>query len=134
MKVTLLIVASLFALCSADYNKVQLAEIMKVTKKCYNQLNISYESDLVERVIYNRSFSDDPTTKEFINCLLVEFNVWESDGVINRDVVVNFMAQQYDPVKVRSILNKCFRPTGATQEDKAYNYARCFFDHLTFEL
>ena len=72
--------------------------------------------------------------QEFINCLLAEFNVWESDGVINRDVVVNFMAQQYDPVKVRSILNKCFRPTGATQEDIAYNYVRCFFDHLTFEL
>lgn len=72
--------------------------------------------------------------QKFINCFLTEFNVWESEGVINRDVVVNFLGRQYDPVKVRATVDKCLRPAGATPEDKAYNYIRCFFKNITYKI
>ncbi|XP_065079971.1 uncharacterized protein LOC135702857 [Ochlerotatus camptorhynchus] len=132
MKILLLISALVFGFCSADYSKQQIAEIMQVTKQCYKKLDIPFDSDLIERVMYNRDFPDDQTTKKFINCMLIDLGFWESEGVIDREAVVNFMAEQYDSEKVREVVGKCFRPTGTTQEDKAFNYLRCFFKNKTF--
>ncbi|XP_065080013.1 uncharacterized protein LOC135702885 [Ochlerotatus camptorhynchus] len=111
-----------------------MAEIMEVTKQCYKKLDIPFDSDLVERVMYNRNMLEDQTTKKFANCMLAGLGLWESEGVIDRDAVVNFMAMKYDAKEVRDIVGKCFRPTGETQEDKAYNYFKCVFKNKTFEL
>ncbi|XP_055550826.1 uncharacterized protein LOC129733198 [Wyeomyia smithii] len=131
----LVFVGLVIASCSADYTPKQQAFLADIIAKCAVDLKVTLGSDLLERSKSGKNpFPDNEKTKSFVICFMTKTGVLSPDGTIATQKFIDFLAEGHDVKAITDVVQKCAKVEGATPEDKAYNFHKCFWEEKTFEL
>nr|XP_029708682.1 uncharacterized protein LOC109407716 [Aedes albopictus] len=116
------------------YTKSQVREIFSAGKQCMRILNIPLESDIVERVLYNRDVVKDEETLKYFDCGTKKLGWVDSEGNLEISPMVEFFSRNIPRKEVQDVLEKCkISFDGANVGEKMFNYHQCFFEKKEFK-
>ncbi|XP_021695332.1 uncharacterized protein LOC110675217 [Aedes aegypti] len=130
----LLVLALILHICFADYSKYQLDTFKDISMQCYRNLGIPEDSDILQRIEYNRNITEDPLIKEFLLCGQKLLGWIDTDGNFQNETIIRFFSDRYDAEQVKEVVELCVLSGGETVLDKVYNFHQCYFKHKKYAL
>lgn len=83
------------------------------------------DKELVKKARAGDFDFDDAKMKSFTFCMLKKPGIMTDDGVLHKDVALS-KADDSVKDKVSKAIDACLKETGATNDEKAWNYVKCY--------
>ncbi|XP_058455255.1 uncharacterized protein LOC131432767 isoform X2 [Malaya genurostris] len=132
---TISIVLGLSALCQAGYTEKQTQSLNFIIGECAKEQGIELNSDFTEQWKYTGDlFPDEEKSKQFAVCLDHKMGVLGADGTIESQVLIDFLAEGHDVQPLTELVQHCAESDGDSAEDRLYEFYKCFWAEITFEL
>ncbi|XP_001843647.2 uncharacterized protein LOC6033159 [Culex quinquefasciatus] len=134
MKLAFVIVLFIAGSCMAEFSKKELKLILDSAKYCMGQLSIPLESDIAERVMYNRNVVNDEITKKYITCVMQKMALIDGEGNVSKQAIIDTFKDNYDEELLKQLMEQCANPQGATMDDRMFAFYTCCFAKKTFNI
>ncbi|XP_039433603.1 pheromone-binding protein-related protein 6-like [Culex pipiens pallens] len=134
MKLAFAIVVIFAGCCMAEFSKKELKLILDSAKYCMGQLSIPLESDIAERVMYNRNVLNDEITKKYITCVMKKMALIDDEGNVSKQAIIDTFKDNYDEELLKPLMEQCATPQGATLDDRMFAFYTCCFAKKTFDI
>ncbi|XP_058453448.1 uncharacterized protein LOC131431634 [Malaya genurostris] len=120
---------------SLAYTENQKLTLNYITGKCTEKLDIEFNGDFTEQWSNTGVlFPDEEKSKKFAYCIESMVDAVEADGMINTQNLVAFLSDSHDVQAMMELIDECNTGEGDTPEDKVYNFYKCFWNNISFEM
>lgn len=129
------LVLAVAADASISYSKSQIKDIFTVGKECMKTLNIPFDSDIIERVLYHRNVTKDEETMTYLQCGAEKLGWVDEEGNFHQQPAIDFFARNTPRRLVEELINKCSGRNfyvGSSVRERMYNFYICYFAYKKF--
>ncbi|XP_039438562.1 uncharacterized protein LOC120419792 [Culex pipiens pallens] len=107
----------------ADYSKVQIKQLFSKVRSC-----VSPDSDVIERVMYNRNVVKDEETLRYFECAGEKMGWLNAERQFQPQLFRDFFVQNFDRAAIGSTVNACSGSLpGESLGEQLFNFHQCFF-------
>nr|XP_029708675.1 LOW QUALITY PROTEIN: uncharacterized protein LOC115255056 [Aedes albopictus] len=128
-----LLALAISSACCTTYTKSQIREIFSAGKECMRTLNIPLQSDIIERVLYNRNVVKEEETLKYMECASKKMGWIDNEGKLVIPPMIEYFSRNALQKYVEEVLEQCkIFYEGTNVGEKMFNYHQCYFENKKF--